>query len=47
MADAAASFSSAPLYIVDGAPYDGSLSFLNSADIESITVLKDAAASAI
>ena len=41
------SASSAPLYIVDGAPYDGSLSFLNSADIESITVLKDAAASAI
>ena len=41
------SASSAPLYIVDGAPYDGSLSYLNSADIESLTVLKDAAASAI
>ncbi len=41
------SASSEPLYIVDGAPYDGSLSYLNSADIESLTVLKDAAASAI
>ncbi|MDE6623583.1 MAG: TonB-dependent receptor [Alistipes sp.] len=41
------SASSAPLYIVDGAPYDGSLSYLNSADIESISVLKDASASAI
>ncbi|MEG2061739.1 MAG: TonB-dependent receptor, partial [Alistipes sp.] len=41
------SASSEPLYIVDGAPYDGSMSYLNSGDIESITVLKDAAASAI
>lgn len=41
------SASSAPLYIVDGAPYDGSLSYINSADIESISVLKDASASAI
>ncbi|MDE6375390.1 MAG: SusC/RagA family TonB-linked outer membrane protein, partial [Alistipes sp.] len=41
------SASSAPLYIVDGTPYDGSLSYINSADIESISVLKDASASAI
>ena len=39
--------SSAPLYIVDGAPYDSDISSLNPSDIESMTVLKDAAASAI
>lgn len=39
--------SSAPLYVVDGAPYDGSLSSLNPADIESMTVLKDASAGAL
>jgi len=41
------SASSAPLYIMDGAPFDGNLSAINPNDIESITVLKDAAASAI
>jgi TonB-linked SusC/RagA family outer membrane protein len=35
-----------PLYIVDGVPVDG-LDFLNTNDIESINVLKDAASSAI
>lgn len=36
-----------PLYIVDGAPYAGSLSNINPADIESMTVLKDAASNAL
>lgn len=36
-----------PLIIVDGAPYGGDLTNLNSADVESMTVLKDAAASAL
>ncbi len=35
---------STPLYVVDGIPYDGSLSAINPADIESLTVLKDASA---
>ena len=39
--------SSAPLYVVDGIPYDGSLSSLNPADIESMTILKDASAGAL
>ena len=41
------SASNAPLYIVDGMPYDGSLSDINPNDVESMSVLKDAAASAI
>ena len=41
------SASSAPLYIIDGMPYEGSISNINPQDIESMTVLKDAAASAI
>ncbi len=41
------SASNAPLYIVDGAPFDGSMSSINPQDIESISVLKDAAANAI
>ncbi len=40
-------FSNAPLYVVDGTPYDLNISNLNAADIESITVLKDAAATAL
>ena len=39
--------SSSPLYVVDGVPYDGSISSLNPADIESMTVLKDASAGAL
>lgn len=39
--------SSAPLYVVDGAPYDGDLSSINTNDIESITVLKDATSAAL
>lgn len=36
-----------PLYVVDGVPFDGDLSSINSADIESMTVLKDAASTAL
>ncbi len=38
---------STPLYVVDGIPYDGSLSSINPADIETMTVLKDASAGAL
>ena len=41
------SASNAPLYIVDGMPYDGTISDINPNDVESMSVLKDAAASAI
>jgi TonB-linked SusC/RagA family outer membrane protein len=36
-----------PLIVVDNFPYDGDLNNLNPNDVESITVLKDAAAAAI
>ena len=36
-----------PLYILDGVPYDGDVSSINTMDIESMTVLKDAAAAAL
>ena len=36
--------SATPLYVVDGIPFDGSLSAINPADIETMTVLKDASA---
>lgn len=39
--------SSTPLYVVDGAIYDGSLGDLNPNDIESMTILKDAASCAL
>jgi TonB-linked SusC/RagA family outer membrane protein len=39
--------SSSPLYVVDGAPYDGSLNSINTNDIESISVLKDATSAAL
>lgn len=38
---------SSPLYVVDGVPYDGAISAINPADIESMTVLKDASAGAL
>lgn len=38
---------SAPLYVVDGVPFSGDMNNLNSADIESMTVLKDAASNAL
>jgi TonB-linked SusC/RagA family outer membrane protein len=37
----------APLIIVDGAPYSGDLANINPADVESMTVLKDAASNAL
>ena len=36
-----------PMYVIDGVPFSGNISDLNSADIESITVLKDATSSAL
>jgi TonB-linked SusC/RagA family outer membrane protein len=36
-----------PLYVVDGAPYDGSYAAISPDDIESITILKDASAGAL
>lgn len=36
-----------PLVILDGAPYDGDLNNINTQDIESMTVLKDAASNAL
>lgn len=36
-----------PLIIVDGMPFDGDLNLINSNDIESMTVLKDAASNAL
>ena len=39
--------SNSPLYVVDGAPFDGSLNSINPADIESMTVLKDASSAAL
>ena len=41
------SASNDPLYVVDGVPYDGELSAINTSDIESMTVLKDAASNAL
>ncbi len=41
------SASNSPLYVVDGIPYEGDISAINTQDIESTTVLKDAAATAL
>ncbi len=41
------SASSAPLIVLDGAPFSGSISDINPNDVESMSVLKDASASAI
>ena len=41
------SSSSKPLYVVDGVPFDGDVSSISGNDIESITVLKDAASNAL
>lgn len=37
----------APLYVVDGVPFDGNLNSINPGDIESMTILKDASAGAL
>lgn len=39
--------SNAPLYVVDGIPINGDLSNINTNDIESITILKDASSTAL
>ena len=39
--------SNTPLYVVDGIPFDGDISSINTADIENMSVLKDAAAAAL
>lgn len=36
-----------PLYVVDGVPYDGDINNINPSDVESMTVLKDAASNAL
>jgi len=41
------SASSNPLYVLDGMPYDGKLTSISPSDIESMTVLKDAAAASL
>lgn len=41
------SASNKPLYVVDGVPYDGEISSISTSDIESMTVLKDAASNAL
>lgn len=41
------SSSQSPLIVVDGVPYEGSLNSIASQDIESMTVLKDAAANSM
>jgi TonB-linked SusC/RagA family outer membrane protein len=41
------SSSNDPLYVVDGVPYSASIANLNNDDIQSITVLKDAASTAL
>jgi len=39
--------SNSPLYVVDGVPYNESIANLNPADIESMTILKDAASTSL
>lgn len=39
--------SSAPLYVVDGIPYEGDVAAVNPADVESTVLLKDAASAAL
>lgn len=36
-----------PLYVVDGVPFDGDMNDINPQDVESMTVLKDAASAAL
>lgn len=39
--------SNAPLYVVDGAVYNGALANINPSDIESVSILKDAASTSL
>ena len=36
-----------PLYVIDGVPYSGDMNNINPSDIESMTILKDAASNAL
>lgn len=38
---------SAPLYVVDGMPYEGDITAINPADVTNVSVLKDASAASI
>lgn len=40
-------YSSSPLIVLDGAPYNGAMANINPTDIESINILKDAASTAL
>ena len=40
-------FNNSPLYVVDGVPYTAGLSNINMEDVESISILKDAASTAL
>jgi TonB-linked SusC/RagA family outer membrane protein len=42
-----ANYNNDPLYVIDGVPFGGNVADINPADIESISVLKDAASSAL
>ena len=39
--------SNAPLYVLDGVPYDGNISDINPQDVDNISVLKDAASTTL
>ncbi|RYY61270.1 MAG: TonB-dependent receptor [Chitinophagaceae bacterium] len=39
--------SSSPLYVLNGVPYDGPIAAINNDDVESVSILKDAAAAAL
>ncbi|MGO4821927.1 MULTISPECIES: SusC/RagA family TonB-linked outer membrane protein [unclassified Flavobacterium] len=39
--------SNTPLYVVDGVPFTGDINNINSADVESMTILKDAASTSL
>ena len=41
------SASNSPLYVLDGSVYDGNIGDINAADIETVTLLKDASSSAL
>ncbi|MGB4397973.1 MAG: TonB-dependent receptor [Daejeonella sp.] len=41
------SASNSPLYVLDGSVYDGNIGDINAADIESVSLLKDASSSAL
>ena len=44
---ASVNYSNDPLYVIDGVPFGGNVADINPADIETISVLKDAASSAL